>query len=95
MRHTKPDNTMKQDWNYIEELGRISTGTGIVIEATGGEKSECQDALQLAALAPAMLESIKSLYSSLAWHVDNHGHFGMDMARLEEALGIIFKASKP
>jgi hypothetical protein len=57
---------MKQDWNYIEELGRISTGTGIVIEATGGEKSECQDALQLAALAPAMLEALQVMTSTIS-----------------------------
>jgi len=81
----------------VDPEGRIAVtiegGNGEPICDVYGANKEA-DAYLIAA-APAMLESIKSLYSSLAWHVDNHGHFGMDMARLEEALGIIFKASKP
>jgi len=51
-----------------------------------------QDKIQDA--APELLEALMGLYSSLAWHIDNHGGFGMDDHRMKQALAAITKATK-
>jgi len=42
--------------------------------------------------SPDLLEIIKGLYSSLAWHIDNHGAFGMDQHRMNQASEVINKS---
>jgi hypothetical protein len=49
---------------------------------------------RLIAAAPELLEALKGLYGSLAWHIDNHGGFGMDECRMNQALAVITKATQ-
>jgi hypothetical protein len=85
---------MTTNWRFDEDLNRISVGNGIVVEACGGEKSDCRQVLKLAATAPELLEALRGLYGSLAWHIDNHGGFGMDDLRMNQALAAITKATQ-
>lgn len=50
---------------------------------------------RLIAAAPELLEALRGLYSSLAWHIDNHGHFGMDQKRMDAARAAIAAATQP
>jgi hypothetical protein len=48
---------------------------------------------RLIAAAPELLEALRGVLDSLAWHADRHGNVGMDAQRRLDARAVIAKAT--
>ena len=64
-----------------------------IAEVFGGGEADNANAALIAA-APELLEAIKGLYSSLAWHIQTNGGCGMDQHRMKQAEAAIKKATE-